>query len=46
MVSIRYWERLYDSEKAEYKKYSPIFIKALENSDAYDAPGNSDNDKK
>jgi len=36
MVSVYYWEKLSDSEKTEYKKYTANFIKAVQNSDAYD----------
>lgn len=36
MVSISYWERLNALEKDEYKKYSSLFIKTVQNSGTRD----------
>lgn len=36
MVSVSYWDRLSEEEKAEYKLYSSKFVKAVQKSDARD----------
>ena len=36
MVSVSYWDRLSEEEKAEYKLHSSKFVKAVQKSDARD----------